>query len=292
MKYALQDYSLKKLPFKGKSDASGIPQFDPSSMGWEGTWCYHPTVVIQYALACYERRENGYEQDFLNCSKWILNNIESYNSGELYSWSIPFPIRTPKIPAPWYSALTQSQGISVLLRYWQITGDIEVKEALEKLVIPLITPVRNGGMLYHDNEDNTFLEEAAEIHILNGCLTALYGLYEYNCLFPNENVALAVSQVKKTVECWLPKYDSGYWSRYSLGLRFNLADMHYHLLHINQLNELGFRLDSEIFLNYARKWSAYTTDGGNLIRSMISRFFVLNFSRMLTILKLNKFKYR
>lgn len=291
----LQDYSLKKIPhIIGSFDRDGVPMYNPSNMGLEIKLCYHPTVIIQYALACYEKMvyDNNLQTSFLQCAKWLEGNTVFIGDTRMLSWSIPFSIRTPKIEAPWFSALTQSQGISVLIRLYELEKRDETLDTLKVLVQPLLTDIAYGGMLYRDNYGNSFFEEAGNIHILNGCLTCLYGLQEFLSIDKNEQVLEVCKDVQNTIEKWLPDFDTGYWSKYSIGLRFNMSDLHYHQLHVKQLNELGFILKSSIFLSYARKWSMYLSSNQTLLKFIIGRWFITNVGRGLTVLRLSKFKFK
>ena len=286
----IQDYSISKIPYFGTFDFFGIPLFDPAALGWNGNKCYHPTVIIQYALACWERRDNGYIEDFLKCAKWVFENGAEGPNGAVV-WYIPFPIRTPKIDAPWISALTQSQAISVLLRYNELKPNPELVNTARAAIVPMMCTIDEGGLLYIHGEDY-FFEEAGSIHILNGCLTSIFGISEYLDYENDDEVASVVNKVVSTVEKWLSYYDTGYWSRYSKNLRFNLADLHYHHVHYAQLNTLGFKLGSDIFLEYARKWKQYSLSPRKVFRFQLSRFFSLNMMRVLTVFKLDNLKFR
>ena len=286
----IQDYSLLKIPHKGEFDEQGIPLFDPSVMRWDGGMCYHPTVVIQYALACWESRDNGYFESFVRCAKWVLDNaLEGPHQSKV--WYIPFPTRAPKTEAPWISALKQTQAISILLRYNTIVENSEIMNCIRAATIPLRKLLSDEGLLYQANGE-TFFEEAGDLHILNGCSTSLFGITEYLEFNGDPEMESILTEVVKTVECWLPDYDTGYWSRYSKRLRFNLADLHYHHLHVQQLKVLGFKLGSVIFLDYARKWHGYSLSPKNVLRFQVSRFFGLNFMRVLSIFRFNNLKYR
>ena len=291
----IQDYSLKKIPHQlGTFDEKGIPLYDPSNMGIDKPLCYHPTVIIQYALACFEKIEldQNYYHKFLNAAQWLEQHTDEIGKTDMIGWSIPFSIRTPKLDAPWFSALTQSQGISVLIRFYELEKKKDTLDLLKLLVQPLITDLSAGGMLYRDGLGNTFFEEAGEIHILNGCLSCLYGLQEFLMLEKDEKVAKVCKDVQYTVEKWLPEFDTGFWSKYSVGLRFNISDLHYHHLHINQLNELGFILHSHVFLEYARKWNGYLNSNRTLLKFIFGRWLSINVGRALTVLYLNKFKFK
>lgn len=291
----IQDYSLKKLPHQlGSFDDSGIPLYDPSNMGLEKQLCYHPTVIIQYALACFEKIEldEEYHHQFLRVAFWLEQHTEEIGKTGMLGWSIPFGIRTPKIEAPWFSALTQSQGVSVLIRLYELEKRKETLDILKAVVKPLVIDIAHGGMLYRDDYGNSFFEEAGKIHILNGCLSCLYGLQEFLSIEKDEQVLKVCKDVQNTIERWLPNFDTGYWSMYSIGIRFNISDLHYHQLHIKQLNELGFILQSPIFLKYSRKWNSYLSNNLSLLKYIIGYFFIANIGRALTLLHLKKFKFK
>jgi hypothetical protein len=58
----------------------------------------------------------------------------------------------------------------------------------------------------------------------------------------------------------LPEFDTGCWSRYSLG--GSPASMHYHTYHVSLLEQLGSRTGEAVWSERATRWDGFLTAGG------------------------------
>ncbi len=99
--------------------------------------------------------------------------------------------------------------------------------------------------------------------VLNGMIFSLCGIYDFLRVCPGHAFAQKIwDEGVATLVNILPRYDLGFWSKYSLCE----ADFHpavdpatigYHHLHIIQL-DLMYRLTKiEIFNEYFQKWREY-----------------------------------
>lgn len=289
-------YELVKIPaIHGPLDASGIPMFDPRLSGINESICYHPTVIIQYGLAKYNRwvqtsLDSDYD-DFSLCCEWLIKNVASSPNAKFSAWYIPFDHIKLKIKAPWISALTQAQGLSLLLRYYEQNTDKKLKAILQKIAHAFLFSLEEGGVTSKIGEF-FFLQEAGSIRILNGCLSALIGLYEYLELFEDKEITEVFDGTVSYLEKHLDDYDLEFWSLYSTGVRYNITDKHYHSTHVRQLNYLGNILKNEIFLKCATKWDSYQVDKIALIKYKMYRATFFNIQRFLTLFKLDRLKFK
>lgn len=291
-------YEERKIPFKeGFIDEFGIPVYNSIKFTQKKEYIYHPTVIIQYGLANFNQwkitREVCYLNSFLSCSQWILQNAKWDKNNLFMQWAIPMKQRDLGHDAGWISALTQGQAISLLLRYLPFSNNDNfvinvIKNALNSFYVDL-----SQGGITSTYPEGKFLQEAGNIRILNGCLTAFTGLIEYIEVYPEDTKAVALSKsVENAVTKFLPKYDLGFWSLYSLGFRFNISDLHYHRTHIDQLTYFGDYLKNNQFSYYATKWKTNLSSRKDLLLWTVARFLGLNFNRLLKVLRLEKFRFK
>ena len=290
------DYELRKIPHKlGPFDKKNIPLFDPKKVKINDKICYHPTVIIQFGLAKFNKwiidnNQNDYD-GFENCCNWLIENA-LYDSNKFLVWQINFDLNYLNISSPWISGLTQAQGISLLLRYYQNNKCKKIKIILTELTKIFKTDLEKGGVVSFLRNDKYFIQEASDIKILNGCLSALIGIYEYLLFFEDEKLKKIFMGNLSYLEENIHQFDLGFWSLYSTGLRFNISDNHYHSTHIKQLNYLGNLTNSDILIEYSIKWNGYKKNLISNFFKIMYRLSFLNILRLSSFLKINFIKYK
>jgi hypothetical protein len=253
----------KKADYKGPFDDAGIPLIDyKGNIGLQ----YNPIAIAQYGLAHYNIFEKNNSQKslsiFIKQADWLVNNLESNEKG-LRVWMHHFDWEYREVlKNPWYSALAQGQGISVLVRAYNLTQDIRYMEAADEAFQSLVTLIQDGGVQYHDKQGNVWLEEyivAPPSHILNGFIWALWGVYDYWIMTQDSEARKLYDDCIETLKINLSRYDLGFWSLYELSdlVIKDIASSFYHSLHIVQL-DIMYRLTKEaIFQDYMKKWIRY-----------------------------------
>ncbi|WP_045456224.1 D-glucuronyl C5-epimerase family protein [Vibrio campbellii] len=202
---------------------------------------YNPVNIARMVFHEGKYVNSEYEHfNFLRANlDWLVNNMD-----EKGRWSFDFDNNISRRVnyAPWYSGLAQGLGISALVRGYIIFDDLTYLEAAEKAIKPIITSIQDGGVLSTSKygkviEEYPFKEN--NIHVLNGYLYSLIGVYELSLIRPE--YAKLLDEHLYTLEKILDKYNlPGGWSAYSLDeptLRnhANYANPMYHQLHIAQL---------------------------------------------------------
>jgi heparosan-N-sulfate-glucuronate 5-epimerase len=252
-----------KADYPGQFDNAGIPLLNyHGKLGLQ----YNPIAIAQYGLGNYNlfcrTQDPQRRSKFLTVADWLATHLEENGSG-MWVWNHPFDwaYRT-RLKAPWYSALAQGQGISVLVRAHREVGDTLYFDAAQRAFEPLLKTADNGGVACRDDSGHTWLEEyivSPPTHILNGFIWASWGVYDY-FLATGESVAQRLfDQAVETLAANLHRYDAAFWSLYEQsGTRMKmLASPFYHHLHIVQL-EILYRLTGrEIFRQYAMRWDGY-----------------------------------
>ena len=252
-----------KADYPGQYDNAGIPLLNyHGKLGLQ----YNPIAIAQYGLGNYNlfcrTGDPQRRRKFLTVADWLVTHLEKNDSG-MWVWNHHFDweYRT-RLKAPWYSALAQGQGISVLVRAHRDVGDTVYLDAARRAFEPLLKTVDKGGVAYRDDNGHTWFEEYIVFpptHILNGFIWASWGVYDYFLATEDPVAQRLFNQAVETLAANLHQYDAGFWSLYEQsGTRLKmLASPFYHHLHIIQLQILYRLTGREIFRQYAMRWDSY-----------------------------------
>ena len=252
-----------KAGYSGQYDSAGIPLLNYH--GKAGLQ-YNPIATAQYGLGNYNlfchTGKQEHRRKFLIAADWLVSNLEKNRAG-LWVWNHHFDweYRTP-LKAPWYSALAQGQGISILVRAYSETSNDIYLNAAQRAFESFLKSMDKGGVTYLDEDGHTWFEEyivSPPTHILNGFIWASWGIYDY-FLVTGEPVAQKLfNQAVRTLVTNLRRYDAGFWSLYEQsGTRLKmLSSPFYHHLHIVQLEVLHRLTEENIFRQYAKRWEGY-----------------------------------
>lgn len=255
-----------KANYPGQYDDNGIPLLNyHGKVGHQ----YNPIAIAQYGLGNYNlfRRTGDPERRrrFLAVVDWLVANLEQNPAG-LWVWNHHFDweYRTP-LKAPWYSALAQGQGISLLVRAHQETDNPAYLEAAQRAFAAFLETTDKGGVTYVDKEGYTWFEEAIvdpPTHILNGFIWAAWGVYDYHLYTRSQEAERLFAEAVRTLKDNLHCFDAGFWSLYEQsGTRMKmLASPFYHRLHIVQLQVMHKLTNEPVFADYTRRWEAYQHD--------------------------------
>ena len=245
--------NTEKTNWKGAIDGNGIPLLAVD----EGLIAF-PTTVFQKTLGhwnlmngqvtCGEIKGSIYEyhrSQFLVGANWAEQKLETGGG-----WKLP-------IGPSAYSAMTQGQGVSVLVRAHHLTGEIRYLEAALS-AFRLFGVDENSGGVVGRVHGRPFLQEfpgSTNVAVLNGAIFALFGIYDLYIKTANLSHFETFKTHLASISCALPCYDIGYWSRYDLS--GNIASPFYHNLHIAQLRALAVVDESGPFDRMEKKFSKY-----------------------------------
>lgn len=258
-----------KAGYRGHYDSDGIPMLDyHGKIGLQ----YNPIAIAQWGLGNHDlfvrTGRDDHAQKFLRASQWLCNHLEQNDRG-IWVWNHHFnwEYRSP-LKAPWYSALAQGQGLSLLLRAHHFTGEYQFLGAALRAFHAFLTPIEKGGVTFVDSRGDFWFEEyivKPPTHILNGFIWALWGVYDYFFVTREESARNLCKCATQTLLRNLCEFDLGFWSLYEQsGTRLRmLASPFYHRLHIVQLR-IMYRLTGEgKFADYADKWENYAQSSVN-----------------------------
>jgi heparosan-N-sulfate-glucuronate 5-epimerase len=263
----------QKADYAGPFDKDGIPLLD--YRGVLGPQ-YNPIAISQYGLGNFNLfKKDGdaaRRQKFFLVADWLVDHLEP-NAHGLAMWMHHFNWEyRDTLIAPWYSALAQGQGLSVLVRAYCETREEKYKSAANAAYAGFQQDVAEGGVTFTDAAGDLWFEEYVvdpPTHILNGFMWASWGIYDYGLATGNPAVRELFARAVRTLKKNLHSYDTGYWSLYEhSGTRLPmLASRFYHTLHITQLKVMAVLTGEQIFREFADKWTAYAQNGWNTRRA-------------------------
>ena len=234
---------------------------------------YNYTTICSYALANWQLYlETGIEDYTIQLFKtieFLKENNESTDYG-----GIVFPLYNK------LSSMNQGEALSVLARGYELTKNEDYISLAKKIILPYDVFVEDYGVKGRfKNMDNVFwYEEYAEIphiHVLNGMIYSLVGLWEINQIKPELiNAKQLFDKGILYLEQVLPLYDTGKWSWYWLGEKKPnyMASVMYHNLHVCQLKYLNSITGSIIIKKYADEFEEYSN---RTINRILSGFYLL-----------------
>jgi hypothetical protein len=264
----------EKANYRGAFDSSGIPQLDyHGQIGLQ----YNPIAIAQFGLGNYnlwcrtsdpERRKN-----LFLIADWLAAHLEQ-NAHGLAVWHHHFNWEyRDTLKAPWYSALAQGQGISVLVRAHKESGGLRYLDAARQAFASFLQPIDKGGVAFTDESGDLWFEEYIVFpptHILNGFIWALWGVYDYFLATRDSSAQKLFSRGVRTLLHNLDRYDLGFWSLYEQsGTRLPMvASRFYHQLHIVQLRVMHRLTGEEAFSRVADRWENYAHSRTKRIRAL------------------------
>jgi heparosan-N-sulfate-glucuronate 5-epimerase len=264
----------EKADYAGAYDSAGIPQLDyRGRIGRQ----YNPIAIAQYGLGNYNlfRRsaDPSRRRKFFVTADWLCSHLER-NAHGLAVWNHHFDWEyRDTLKAPWYSALAQGQGISVLVRAHRESGEARYLDAAQRALVTFCRPMDEGGVAFTDERRDLWFEEyivTPPTHILNGFIWASWGIYDYFLATRDSSARDLFSRAVQTLLRNLDRYDLGFWSLYEQsGTRLPMvASLFYHQLHIVQLRVMSRLTGEAEFARVAERWESYSRSRSNRARAL------------------------
>ena len=267
----------EKADYSGHYDASGVPQLDyHGHIGLQ----YNPIALAQYGLGNYNlwhrTSDEKRKKKFFLIADWLASHLEP-NSKAIPVWNHQFDWEyRDTLKAPWYSALAQGQGISVLVRAHKESGAARYLDAARAAFESFQRPIEEGGVAFTDESGDLWFEEYIVFpptHILNGFIWALWGVNDYVLATKETTPQELLTRGVRTLLHNLDRYDLGFWSLYEQsGTRLPMvASVFYHRLHIVQLRIMHRLTGEELFSRVADRWEDYTRHRINRARALAGK---------------------
>lgn len=238
----------KAVGSKDPRDADGIIM---TKYEWRSTPVYNPTNIALQSLHWYEAwLHSGSEVallDFLKHARWLRDKGMDSQGRFPYAWYHP----ERRLRAPWYSAMAQGAGISVLTRAYAHTKDPSFLQAAERAVAPFTKDVSAGGVV---TEGGKWLEEYPDgYHVLNGSVFALWGLWDLKRTCGDVTAAAVWDKAVANLRDRLSRYESHGAILYELR-EDHFAFPDYYDLQNRQLDALAVLAQEPRFSATASRW--------------------------------------
>lgn len=267
----------QKANYRGPFDSQGVPMLNyRGAIGLQ----YNPIAIAQYGLGNYNlhlrTRDPENLRKFLRMADWMASNLEKNHVG-LWLWMHKFDWEYREtLKKPWYSALAQGQGISLLVRAYEETRDLQYLEAAHLAFAPFKASISDGGVMYVDEQGHIWFEEYIvwpPTHILNGFIWAIWGIYDYALTTNDPTARDLFDRAVRTLSNALASFDTGFWSLYEQSgtVLPMLASEFYHALHIVQLRVMFHLTGDPMFARFADRWACYHGSAWNRTRALVGK---------------------
>ncbi|HEX2014982.1 MAG TPA: D-glucuronyl C5-epimerase family protein [Nitrososphaera sp.] len=242
------------------SDEDGIMMSD---YGGSIGQVYNPKVVAAAGLKYYQAYQltddHQVRQRFLNTADWLL--AHSTDRGEYSIWEYDFAWKSyGGVGPPYTSALAQAEGISVLIKAHNLTGNDRYLVEARRAFGAFMTEYGSGGVASDEGRDSAFLQLLAKpgfqkTYVLNGHTNSLIFIWQYYEYRNDYRALIVFGKGINWLVSNLQKYDTGDWSYYDqIG---NRARDNYHGAHIRQLATLYEITGEPLLKEYSEKFAGY-----------------------------------
>jgi heparosan-N-sulfate-glucuronate 5-epimerase len=265
---------VEKAGYAGPFDADGIPLLNyHGKIGLQ----YNPIAIAQWGLGNFNLflrwKDVDHQRKSLAAADWLVKHLEPNSFGvPVWNHNFDWEYRTP-LKAPWYSGLAQGQGISLLVRVAQETGESVYLETAARAFLSFSKSTDEGGVVSTDERRDIWFEEyivSPPTHILNGFIWAAWAVYDFYLATKEREALKLFNRAVETLRKNLDRYDLGFWSLYELSnTRLPMvASPFYHQLHVTQLRLMHRLSSDDILLRYADRWEAYARSRAKRTRAL------------------------
>ena len=216
----------------------------------------NPVSIAQLGLGAWQllADDPSWTEVVLAAAGWLAGSLDP-DGGLSYHFAMP---HTYVVRPPWRSAMAQGEAASLLVRAAAVAGDDRFARAASSVCLPLLEP---ASPLVAATAEGPVLQEYPTdppAHVLNGWISALWGLYDVAEAYDDDRAADAFAAGAETLAALLPRYCAlGSWSRYDLFPHpvVNVASPFYHRLHIDQLRAMSRLAPEPAFERFATLWA-------------------------------------
>ena len=248
-------------------DENGIPINRTYIDVKDKEYVYFPISIGQMGLSVFhtylESKSENDKARFIKFVDWFYHNV-TLDKQLGARWLTDVSLPQYQNPGPWQSAFSQSRGISILLRGYQLTGEEKYCDLAEKALISFTFPVDKGGVTAFTDYGPFYEEYTSTVPtlVLNGMIFSLFGVMDFLRVFPENPLARKLYEDGiSTLKNILPQFNLGYWSRYNLCSAqwyppVDPATVSYQRLHISQLEVLHIYTHEDTFKRFAKIFSS------------------------------------
>lgn len=219
-------------------------------------------VAMKSLEAFYEYHNTGnesYKKRGLYLADWLLEHATYRDNGNFVVWVYDYPWPSYDLKPGWTGSLNQATIIKALTFAYLYSGDNKYTDMIGKSLNAFDVEVKDGGLkILREDKGKIYVwypEYAKENppYVLNGFITVIIRLREYYLITTDKKAEKLYQEGLVSLEHYLPDYDAGNKKSYYDALG-NLANDHYHEMHVAQLDSLYQYTKNPIFKEYKEKW--------------------------------------
>jgi heparosan-N-sulfate-glucuronate 5-epimerase len=257
-----------KADYPGQLDDDGVP-----ATFLDGRPYRLPVDITLYGLGSHDAfvatKNERYHQQLICTLRWLESHCVPL--GEGIGWPNEDDKPVYGVKAPWFSAITQGLALSLFLRAHQLDSSGPWSRLAYQTWLGYRLPVEEGGFC-RNVEGGCIYEEypGPELDcVFNGMCFALIGLWEGS---RSGLIAKAEADFRRgltALRCYLPRFDHGGWSLYSLNRCLGkplLASPYYHRANALLAEIIGLMGDEAEFLRNGERWLKTGQSLGRRIR--------------------------
>jgi hypothetical protein len=160
---------------------------------------------------------------------------------------------------PWVSGLAQGTAVQSMARVAKRLGrEEEVLPVLEQALGVFKTNTPEGVRVpTSDGAEYALYSFAPDLHVINGFVQALVGLYDLGKIAGDPDAQALYTQGEVVARRELPTFDTGAWSLYSRGSVEHESDLSYHQLLTTFLHNMCTRTDDPVYCDTELRFAQY-----------------------------------
>lgn len=219
-------------------------------------------VAMKSLEAFYEYHATGdesYKKRGLYLADWLLENVTYRDNGNFVVWLYDYPWPPYDLKSGWTGSLNQATIIKALSFAYLYSKDDKYKNMVDKSLNAFDVEVKEGGLKMIREDQGTYYIWYPEYvkenppYVLNGFITVIIRLREYYLISNDKKAEKLYLEGLATLGHYLPDYDAGNKKSYYDALG-NIANDHYHEMHVAQLESLYQYTKDPIFKEFKEKW--------------------------------------
>ncbi len=219
-------------------------------------------VAMKSLEAFYEYHNTGeesYKKRGLYLADWLIENATYRGDSAFVVWTYDYQWPPYGLKEGWTGSLNQATIIKALSFAYLYSKDEKYKQMIDKSLNAFEVDIKDGGLRIIREDNGSYYvwypEYAKENppYVLNGFITVIIRLREYYLVTTDKKAEKLYLEGLISLEHYLPEYDAGNKRSYydTIG---NIANDHYHEMHVAQLDSLYQYTKNPIFKEYREKW--------------------------------------
>ncbi len=219
-------------------------------------------VAMKSLESFYQYHDTGNESYLkrgLYLADWLMEHADYRGDSTFVVWTYDYQWPPYDLKEGWTGSLNQATIIKALSFAYLYSKDEKYKQMIDKSLNAFEIDIKDGGLRILREDNGSYYvwypEYAKENppYVLNGFITVIIRLREYYLITTDKKAEKLYLEGLTSLEHYLPEYDARNKRSYYDALG-NIANDHYHEMHVAQLDSLYQYTKNLIFKEYKEKW--------------------------------------